>query len=117
MAVQLRSRQRGITFLGLIFVGGVVAVSGLIAAQVFPTFVEYQAIIKAANRAKEGTSVVEVRSLFDRSAAVDDIKSISGKDIEVTKEGDKVVVGFSYQREIHLVGPAWLTLKYEGKTK
>jgi len=35
----------------------------------------------------------------------------------VTKVGDKVVVGFAYQREIHLAGPAWLTLKYEGQTK
>ena len=117
MAVQLRSRQRGITFLGLVFVGGVLAVSGVIAAQVVPTFIEYQAVIKAANRAKEGTSVAEVRAAFDRSAAVDDIKAITGKDIEVTKEGDKVVVAFAYQREIHLVGPAWLTLKYEGRTK
>ena len=31
--------------------------------------------------------------------------------------GDKVVVSFAYQREIHLAGPAWLTLKYEGSTK
>jgi Tfp pilus assembly major pilin PilA len=117
MTVRLRSKQQGITFLGLLFVGGVLAVSGVIAAQVVPTAIEYQAVMKAANRAREGTSVAEVRAAFDRSAAVDDIKSISGKDIEVTKEGDKVVVAFSYQREIHLVGPAWLTLKYAGRTK
>ena len=39
---------------------------------------------------------------------------ITGKDLEVTKEGDKVVVSFAYQREIHLAGPAYLTLKYAG---
>ena len=117
MTVRLRAKQRGITFLGLLFVGGVLAVCGVIAAQVVPTAIEYQAVVKAANRAREGTSVAEVRAAFDRSAAVDDIKSISGKDIEVTKEGDKVVVAFAYQREIHLAGPAWLTLKYTGRTK
>jgi hypothetical protein len=117
MAVQLKSRQRGISFLGLLFVGGVLAVTGVIAAQVFPTVVEYQAVLKAANRAKEGSTVAEVRAAFDRSAAVDDISSISGKDLDVTKDGDKVVVSFAYKREIHLTGPAWLTLKYEGRTK
>jgi hypothetical protein len=58
-----------------------------------------------------------VRALFDKAAQIDDIKSISGRDIEVTKEGDKVVVSFAYQREIHLAGPAWLTLKYSGRSK
>ena len=55
--------------------------------------------------------------IFDKAAAIDDIKSISGKDLDVTKEGDKVVVKFAYQREIHLVGPAYLLLKYSGQSK
>ena len=117
MEVHSKSRQRGITFLGLIFVGGVIAVTGVVAAQVFPTFVEYQAGTKAANKAAGGASVVEVRTIFDNAAAIDNISSIAGKDLEVTKEGDKVVVSFAYQREIHLAGPGWLTLKYTGRSK
>ena len=54
----------------------------------------------------------EVRSIFDKAAAIDNISSITGKDLEVTKENDKMVVRFAYQREIHLAGPAYLTLKY-----
>lgn len=117
MTMQLRSRQRGISFFGLIFVGALLAMAGVVAAQIFPTYIEYQAISKAANKAKEGASPAEVRNIFDKQSAVDDFKSVSGKDIVVTKEGDKVVVAFAYQREIHLVGPAWLTLKYAGRSK
>ncbi len=117
MFLHRRSAQRGITFLGLLFVGVVVAVSGLIAAQSFPTYVEYMAIKKAVDRAAGGNSVVEIRTTFDKSAAIDDIQSIRGADLEVTKEGDKVVVKFAYQREIHLAGPAWLVFKYEGRSK
>lgn len=115
--MQLRSRQRGISFFGLIFVGALLAMAGVVAAQIFPTYVEYQAISKAANKAKEGATPAEVRTIFDKQSMVDDFKSVTGKDIEVTKEGDKVVVSFAYQREIHLVGPAWLTLKYAGRSK
>lgn len=117
MSVQFRSRQRGLSFLGLLVVGGLLAVTGVIVAQVVPTAIEYQAISKAANKAREGNSVPEVRSIFDKAAAVDNISSISGKDIEVTKEGDKIVVSFAYQREIHLAGPGYLTLKYSGRSK
>ncbi len=118
MRVQSKSKQRGITFFGLVFVGAVLAVTGVVAAQVFPTIVEYQAINKAAQKAaNEGTTVVEVRNVFERAQAIDDFKSVNAKDLEVTKEGDKVVVKFAYEREIHLTGPAWLTLKYSGRSK
>ncbi len=117
MTVQLKSKQRGISFIGLVFTGAVLAMAGVVAAQVFPTVVEYQAVRKAVEKAKEGESVAEVRMIFDKAAAIDDIKSVTGKDIEVTKEGDKVVVSFAYQREIHLAGPAFLTLKYAGRSK
>ncbi len=117
MTVQFRSRQRGLSLLGLLLVGGLLAITGVIGAQVLPTAIEYQAVVKAVNKAGQGNSVAEVRSIFDKATAVDDIKSINGKDLEVVKEGDKFVVSFSYQREIHLAGPAYLTLKYAGRSK
>lgn len=118
MARQLKSRQRGITFFGLLFIGGILAVSGVVLAQVVPTLIELQAIHKAAKKAAtEGGTVPEVQAVFDKAAQIDDIKSVTGKDLNITKAGDKVVVSFAYEREIHLAGPAWLTLKYEGSTK
>ncbi len=119
MTLQRKSRQRGISFIGLVFTASVLAMAGVVAAQVFPTVLEYQAISKAVNRAaaSEGGTVGDIRMVFDKATAVDDIKSITAKDIIVSKEGDKVVVSFEYQREIHLVGPAFLTLKYAGRSK
>jgi hypothetical protein len=67
---------------------------------------------KAVKGPRRVHSVPEMRMIFDKASAIDDIKSVTGKDLEVTKEGDKVVVSFAYQREIHLAVPAWLTLKY-----
>ena len=115
--VQSRCRQRGLSFLGLLMVGSVLAMAGVIVAQIVPTAIEYQAVLKAATKSSQGNSVPEVRSIFDKAAAIDNIKSIAGKDIEVSKEGDKVVVSFAYQLEIHLTGPAYLTLKYSGSSK
>ena len=47
---QLKGRQRGISFFGLLFVLVVLAGAGLLAAQAFPTFIEYQAVLKAAKK-------------------------------------------------------------------
>src|SRR5689334_12367274 len=111
------SRQSGMGFIGILFVVGVLACGGVIAAQVFPTVVEYQAILKAAQKASGGNSVPEVRQIFDKAADIDDIKSVKGRDLEISKEGDKVIVKFAYNREIHLAGPAFLLLKYVGQSK
>ena len=113
---QAKRKQRGISFVGLLFVAIVVACVGVVVAQVIPTLIEYQAITKAANKAKEGTTVPEVRAIFDRAQAIDDFKSVSGKDLDVKKDGDKVIVSFAYDREIHLFGPAYLVLKYRGQS-
>ena len=113
----MKSKQRGISFIGLLFVGGILAFVGVIGAQVAPTFLEYQTINKAIGKAKEGNTVAEVRTNFDKTAAIDDIKSISGKDLDVTKQGDKIVIAFSYSKEIHIGGPAYLVMKYAGSSK
>jgi len=113
----MKNSQRGISFIGILFVGGVLAFTGVIAAQVFPTVIEFQSITKAATKASEGSTVGEVRSIFDKAGQIDDIKSITGKDLEVTKEGDKTVVAFAYNKEIHIGGPAYLLLKYAGRSK
>lgn len=112
----MKNKQRGMSFIGILFVCGVLGFSGIIAVQVFPTLVEFQAITKAASKAQAGNSVVEVRNIFDKAAQIDDIKSITAKDIEVTKEDGKTVVSFAYNKEVHLGGPAYLLLKYTGRS-
>ena len=117
MKLGFKSRQLGISFVGLLFVVGVLACLAVLGAQAFPTVVEYQAILKAAQKASDGNTVPEIRQIFDRAADVDDIKSIGGRDLDISKNGDKVTVKFAYTREIHMFGPAWLLLKYAGQSK
>ena len=102
----MKSRQRGISFIGLLIVGGLLAITGVVAAEVFPTVLEFEAVKKAVTKASAGNSVPEIRTLFDKAANIDNITSISGKDLEITKEGDKVVVSFAYSVRFIWPGPA-----------
>lgn len=115
--MKLRKQQQGLTFLGLLVVGILLAFAGVVLAQVVPTYIEFMAVEKATQKASAGTTVAEVRSLFDKAAQIDDIRSVAGRDLEIGKEGDRVVVSFAYSREIHLAGPAYLLMKYEGQSK
>lgn len=111
------SSQRGISFLGLLILGIVLALLAIVGARVVPTATEFMAIQKAVKKAAvDGDTVPAVRAAFDRTASVDYITSITGKDLEVSKQGDKVVVDFAYDKEIPLFGPAYLLIKYRGSS-
>ncbi|APW36978.1 DUF4845 domain-containing protein [Rhodoferax koreense] len=112
-----KRNQRGISFLGLVVMVALGVSIFIVGAKVVPTVIEHQAILKAVEKAKTGNTVPEVRSIFDKAATIDDISSISGKDLDVSKNGDKVVVSFAYNKEIELFGPAYLLIKYAGHSK
>ena len=112
-----KGRQAGISFFGLIIVMAVLAALGLLAAQALPSALEYQAIVKAVERAKDGSTPQEIRSAFDRASTVDDIKSVTARDLEITKVDNRNVVKFAYDKQIHMFGPAYLLIKYAYQTK
>lgn len=115
-----RSRQRGVTLFGLLFWAIILGVAALLAMKVLPTLNEYFTIKKAVNKiANEGlTTVPEIRAAFERTKDIEySITSVSAKDLNITKENDKVVISFAYDKEIELVSPVYLLIKYEGRSK
>lgn len=117
MKQHFQRRQWGASLLLVLFVVAVLAFVGLVGAQVFPTYMEFLAVQKAVNKAKEGNSPVEARQIFERASVTDDIKSVQPKDLEVVNDGGRMVVRFAYQKEVHLAGPAYLVMKYSGQSK
>jgi hypothetical protein len=118
--LQAVRRQRGITLFGLLFWAIVVGFVALVGMRVLPTVNEYTTIQRAVSKiAKEGgTTVPEIRAAFDRQKEIEySITTISGKDLTVTKENDKIVISFAYNKEIDLMGPVFLLIKYEGRSK
>jgi hypothetical protein len=116
----LARHQRGVTLFGLMFWAIVVGFGALVVMKVLPTVNEYYTIQAAVNKvAREGGSTVpQIRQAFDRQKDIDySITTISAKDLNITKEDDKVVITFAYDKEIELVKPVYLLIKYEGRSK
>lgn len=114
----LPARQRGLSFVGLVLLLVALAASGVVLAQLVPTVLEYRAVQRAADRAQAGSSPAEIRQLFDRSAQVDNITAIAGRNLEIVRRADGgSTVRFAYEREIHLAGPAYLLMKYSGESR
>jgi len=113
-------RQRGVTLFGLLFWAILIGMVALIVMRVLPTMNEYFTIMRTVDKiAKEGGSTVpEIRAAFQRQQDIEySITSIGAKDLSITKENDKVVVSFAYNKEIELAAPVFLLIKYEGRSK
>ena len=113
-------RQRGVTLFGLMFWAVLIGFGALITMRVLPTINEYYTIQRAVEKiAKEGgTTVPEIRAAFEKQKQIEySISSIEGKDLKITKENEKVVVSFAYDKEIELMAPVYLLIKYEGHSK
>lgn len=115
-----RRAQRGISLFGLMFWAIVVGFVGYVAVVVFPTVNEYLTIKSAVDKiaAESPPTVPEIRAAFERQRSIEySISSITGKDLEITKENDRVVISFAYEKEIPIAGPVYLLLKYEGRSR
>ena len=115
-----RGRQRGLTLFGLLFWGILVGFVGYLLVRTLPTLNEYFTIQRTVDKiAKEQpATVAAARQAFDKQKDIEySISSISGKDLTITKENDKVVIGFAYEKEIPVMGPVYVLIKYEGRSK
>ena len=112
-------RQRGVTLFGLLFWAIVVGFLALIGMRVLPALNEYFTIKRAVNKiATEAQTVPEIRAAFEKQKDIEyTISTISGKDLVITKDkNEKVVVAFAYDKEIELVKPVFLLIKFEGQS-
>ena len=113
-------RQRGVTLFGLMFWAILIGITALVVMRVLPTVNEYYTIQRAVDKiAKEGgTTVPEIRAAFEKQKQIEySIGSIGAKDLQITKENEQVVVSFAYDKEIELMPPVNLLIKYEGRSK
>ena len=97
--------QRGITLIGMVVACIVIVIVAIGGLKIAPAYIEYFKVKKAVvaiAQSNRGGTVGEVRYAFQLRAAVDDIDVIGPKDLEITKEGNEVVVSANYSRRIPL---------------
>ena len=117
--VHSASRQRGVTLFGLLFWAVIIGFLALIGMRVLPALNEYFTIKRTVAKIATGgnKTVPEIRSDFEKQKDIEySIVSITGKDLVITKENEKVVVSFAYDKEVELVKPVFLLIKFEGRS-
>jgi hypothetical protein len=115
------NKQTGLTLSGLLITLAVAVVVGIFALKLIPTYIEYAkakaAIVAIASDRARSASVGDIRKAFDARASIDDISAVKPSDLEVTKEGNEVVISFAYRKEIPIAGNVGLYVDFVGRSK
>ena len=119
-SIQSPARQRGLTLIGLLTWAILVGMLGYLMVRVLPTVSEYYTIQSAVDRiaVSPAQTVAEIRIAFEKQRQIDvSISSVEGKELDITKENGKVVISFAYEKEIELISPVFLLIRYAGRSK
>lgn len=109
--------QRGVSLSGLIVVFGIIIVLAMLALKIIPFLIEYKASKDAIGFAKNTNgSVQEIRAAFDRNADINMIKSVSGRDLIITKNNGTTEVAFDYESKIPLLTNVTLLIHFAATT-
>ena len=97
------------------------AFGALLLLRVYPSVQEYlttrEAVSKVMRADPRPSSIPEIRRNFDKQRQIEYTNSmISGNDLEIEAVSDGFRVSFGYDKEIELVDPVFLLIKYRYTT-
>jgi hypothetical protein len=117
----MKKNQQGMTFFGVMFVGMVLIFGAILVMKLIPPYLEFWSVQKiisvmAKDSALPGMTVSEARVSFDRRAVIDNVKVISGADLEIAKDRGTTVVSADYSVTVPIAGNISALLEFQAST-
>lgn len=102
----MRFRQRGVTFIGWLFLLTPLAMVGYAGVRLLPVYLNYMKVVRALNLVASDASGSadprSIRSTIDKHFEIDMVDYPTAKDIKVTRSGNGWDVEASYDDEAPL---------------
>lgn len=118
----MRHRQRGMTFISLLFVLALVGAVGYAGVRLFPVYLNYfkvRSTLNAVAREYKGGGADEgsVRAALARHWNIEDITAIDYRDVEIKKEDGDLYLVAVYDDKVPYLGNVSLTASFDTSVK
>ena len=115
-------RQRGMTMIGVLFVLALIGVIGYAGMRILPLYLNYMKVARsmeatASEFKGDATDQAALRRTLEKHWQIEDIDSVSAKDVEVTKEDSGTVMHVAYDDSAPYVANVSLTVHFDKTTK
>jgi hypothetical protein len=113
----IRGRQRGMTLLGMLFLVSFIGLFVFAAVRLTPIYMEYMNVVKSLESLKSeagaGASVGAIQRSLEKHFEIDDIHSLSPKDVEVTREDGGLAVHAVYDAYSPFIGNVGFVVHFD----
>lgn len=95
-------RQRGISFLGMLFVGALIVLVAITAMRIVPAYTEFMTVKKVLKAMQQDPldtmTPKQIKDAFDKRASIDYISVVSSDDLSISRtDSGATVVSVEYQ--------------------
>ncbi len=117
----MRHKQSGMSLIGIFFVAiGVVFIS-IAVIKVIPAYIEYMSIKKvlttmAADPALADAKPAQIRDSYTRRSQIDNITSVTANDLDISRDGGKLVLSAQYHVEKPLFSNVGIYINFAPST-
>ncbi|MFA7241209.1 MAG: DUF4845 domain-containing protein [Sulfuricellaceae bacterium] len=122
IATGFAKKQRGVSLSGTVVVMVILALIALVAAKLSPAYIDYFAIKKVLLAMETGGELKnlgakELRASYSKRSSIDNIKSITAEDLQITKAADgTAVISAEYSVKTPLVANISLIIDFTVST-
>jgi len=111
-------KQRGIGFLGIFFICVVLVLGSIAAMKIGPAYLEYFSIKDSVNKVKASgaATVLEVKRAFEKQIEINNIKAITGTDLEISRDSGDIEISFAYPVKIHMFDNVYVCIDFAYST-
>lgn len=100
--MKLAKSQRGMTLIGLLLVLGLIGYFVLMALRLAPGYLEFMNVSKTIESLKSENGIAnmpvpEIRKLIQKRFDVNDVTSITPKDVQITRKKGRLLIGADYE--------------------
>jgi len=117
----MKSRQRGLTMFGFLFVAFVLVAIAMLAMKLVPAYIEFFSVKKILATMGQDSEVrsksnSEIRSDFSRRAGVGYVTVVKPEDLSIDRRGGIPVISVDYEFRTKLVGNVSLVVDFSASS-
>ncbi|MEY4931948.1 MAG: hypothetical protein RLZZ403_268 [Pseudomonadota bacterium] len=111
-------RQRGATFIGIVTIMAILGFGLYAGIRLVPPYLEYMNVVRAMEQVStefggQPTNASSIAVSLGKRWDIEDIKSLTAKEVQISKEGNEFIMDAVYRAEAPFVANISLVVDFE----
>ncbi len=118
----MRQNQKGMTFVGMLLILGLVGVIGYAGIRLAPVYLNYMKVVRsmeatASEFKSDNPDMAGMRRSLDKHWQIEDISSVESKEVEIAKDEGAISLHVAYDDAVPYIANVSLSVHFDKTVK